>query len=58
MMEEYSKAWEAYFAGWLQAKGQTVQDLGLAWSGNGGENQLKREFVRWFESKLVFRHVQ
>ena len=55
IFEEQSRAWEAYFAGWLLAQNKTVNDLGLAWAGSGGENQLKREFVRWYETTLAFR---
>lgn len=45
-----SKAWETYLAGWLHANGTTIKELGLSWSGTGGENQLKRDFATWYES--------
>lgn len=50
-LARYHEAWQVYFAGWLQAKGITdpVKELGLSWSGFGGENQLKEEFKKWYD---------
>lgn len=46
-----SIAWRAWLAGWLHAKGKTMEDLKLAWAGFGGENELKEAFWIWYEAE-------
>lgn len=55
IFQQYAEAWEAYFAGWLQSQGKTVEDLGPAWAGNGGENRLKRDFEKWYTTWIIRR---
>lgn len=42
-------AWEAWLHCYLDEKGWRAEDLGLSWSGFGGEDQLKQAFNRWYD---------
>jgi hypothetical protein len=46
-----STDWEAFFAGWLHANHLTMKELGLGFTGLGGENQLKEAFREWSEKR-------
>lgn len=43
-------AWEAWLTSYLQANKTTLKDLGLGWTGFGGENQLKEAFHKWYDT--------
>lgn len=50
-IRQESEAWQTWFAGWLHHEDNTVQELGLEFTGFGGENQLKQAFEQWYKAK-------